>query len=180
MAAEQHAEAAAAGKPPPSQSKSKIKGAEALGKSWLPPLGSTGVLWLLKLDAFLRVFVCVCVFVCMKVSIRPVCCCLVLAVLFLCYLLAVGVFDEVACLAWHCLLLLLPPASATHPAAATTLVLATSPPLCLAPPPCPAAATAEAERRVMEFPYDSLVVRLNSVQHLLDSLAGLERMVVDR
>jgi hypothetical protein len=32
----------------------------------------------------------------------------------------------------------------------------------------------------MEFPYDSLVVRLNSVQHLLDSLAGLERMVVDR
>jgi hypothetical protein len=78
VAAEQHAEAAAAGKPPPSQSKSKIKGAEALGKSWLPPLGSTGVLWLLSLDAFLRV--CVCVFVCMKVSIRDVCCCLVLAV----------------------------------------------------------------------------------------------------
>lgn len=32
----------------------------------------------------------------------------------------------------------------------------------------------------MGLSYDSLVVRLNSVQHLLDSLAGLERMVVDR
>jgi hypothetical protein len=42
--------------------------------------------------------------------------------------------------------------------------------------PCPA----EEERRVVSLPYDSLVVRLNSVQHLLDSLAGLERMVVDR
>lgn len=28
--------------------------------------------------------------------------------------------------------------------------------------------------------YDGLVVRLNSVQHLLDSLGGLERMVVER
>ena len=28
--------------------------------------------------------------------------------------------------------------------------------------------------------YDALVVRLNSVQHLLDSLGGLERMVVER
>lgn len=33
---------------------------------------------------------------------------------------------------------------------------------------------------MVSLPYDSLVVRLNSVQHLLDSLAGLERMVVDR
>lgn len=32
----------------------------------------------------------------------------------------------------------------------------------------------------MGLSYDSLVVRLNSVQHLLDSLSGLERMVVDR
>ena len=32
----------------------------------------------------------------------------------------------------------------------------------------------------MGLTYDSLVVRLNSVQHLLDSLAGLERMVVDK
>ncbi|KAL4437302.1 hypothetical protein ABPG75_004441 [Micractinium tetrahymenae] len=38
----------------------------------------------------------------------------------------------------------------------------------------------EEERRVMGLSYDSLVVRLNSVQHLLDSLGGLERMVVDR
>lgn len=38
----------------------------------------------------------------------------------------------------------------------------------------------EEERRVMGLSYDSLVVRLNSVQHLLDSLSGLERMVVDR
>ena len=28
--------------------------------------------------------------------------------------------------------------------------------------------------------YDRLVVRLNSVQHLLDSVGGLERMVVER
>lgn len=28
--------------------------------------------------------------------------------------------------------------------------------------------------------YDSLIVRLNSVQHLLDCLGGLERMVVER
>lgn len=32
----------------------------------------------------------------------------------------------------------------------------------------------------MAFHYDGLVVRLNSVQHLMDSLGGLERMVVDR
>lgn len=41
-------------------------------------------------------------------------------------------------------------------------------------------ATAEEERRVADLSYDGLVVRLNSVQHLLDSLGGLERMVVDR
>lgn len=40
--------------------------------------------------------------------------------------------------------------------------------------------SAEEERRVMGLSYDSLVVRLNSVQHLLDSLGGLERMVVER
>ncbi|PRW45372.1 hypothetical protein C2E21_5977 [Chlorella sorokiniana] len=38
----------------------------------------------------------------------------------------------------------------------------------------------EEERRVDGLSYDGLVVRLNSVQHLLDSLGGLERMVVDR
>ena len=38
----------------------------------------------------------------------------------------------------------------------------------------------EEERRVAGLSYDGLVVRLNSVQHLLDSLGGLERMVVDR
>ena len=33
---------------------------------------------------------------------------------------------------------------------------------------------------MLALTYDSLVVRLNSVQHLLDSLGGLERMVVER
>ena len=33
---------------------------------------------------------------------------------------------------------------------------------------------------MLSFGMDGLVVRLNSVQHLLDSLAGLERMVVER
>ncbi|EFN53089.1 hypothetical protein CHLNCDRAFT_137406 [Chlorella variabilis] len=44
----------------------------------------------------------------------------------------------------------------------------------------PPLGTTEEERRVMAFHYDGLVVRLNSVQHLMDSLGGLERMVVDR
>ncbi|KAL4439477.1 hypothetical protein ABPG77_008806 [Micractinium sp. CCAP 211/92] len=44
----------------------------------------------------------------------------------------------------------------------------------------PALGGTEEERRVMGLSYDSLVVRLNSVQHLLDSLGGLERMVVER
>jgi hypothetical protein len=56
-----------------------------------------------------------------------------------------------------------------------------SPPLLSSPlrpalPPCPA----EEEQRVVALSYDALVVRLNSVQHLLDSLGGLERMVVER
>lgn len=44
----------------------------------------------------------------------------------------------------------------------------------------PLSLRAEEERRVAGLSYDGLVVRLNSVQHLLDSLGGLERMVVDR
>ena len=51
---------------------------------------------------------------------------------------------------------------------------------CAAPPGSCLLATAEEERRVADLSYDGLVVRLNSVQHLLDSLGGLERMVVDR
>mgnify|MGYP001810651319 CR=1 FL=1 len=39
---------------------------------------------------------------------------------------------------------------------------------------------AEEERRLIVLSYDRLVVRLNSVQHLLDSVGGLERMVVER
>lgn len=39
---------------------------------------------------------------------------------------------------------------------------------------------AEEERRVVGVPYESLVVMLNSVQHLVDSFAGLEKLVVDR
>ncbi|PSC73790.1 hypothetical protein C2E20_3044 [Micractinium conductrix] len=38
----------------------------------------------------------------------------------------------------------------------------------------------EEERRLIVLSYDRLVVRLNSVQHLLDSVGGLERMVVER
>lgn len=32
----------------------------------------------------------------------------------------------------------------------------------------------------MEMSYDTLCVMLNSVQHLVDSFAGLEKMVVER
>ena len=39
---------------------------------------------------------------------------------------------------------------------------------------------AEEERRVLGIGYDKLVVMLNSVQHLIDSFAALEKMVVER